>query len=156
MFKSHAQRSRRLRLKKQRLAKNNTPAPKTRFIYTIDFIDAGSTWELAHEYIHLTPLKGYCVESSCGIRLNEIGEVIIPKGFLFNASGPTIDTEDAVRAACVHDALYVLRDYDFLKKSDRKIVDRLFYDMLIEDGMPKFRAWYWYRFVRAFGWYSWN
>lgn len=65
-------------------------------------------------------------------------------------SGPTIDTEDSLRAALVHDALYQLLREEILPRSYRKKADRIFRRILKADGMPLWRRWYWYQAVRWF------
>lgn len=66
-------------------------------------------------------------------------------------SGPTWDTPNSLRAARFHDAFYqLLRERD-LPLSYRKQIDELLRTMLIEDGMSRFRARYWYWAVRMFG-----
>jgi hypothetical protein len=79
------------------------------------------------------------------------GEYRISKGFLFSANAPAINTEDSKRASCVHDFGYSLIKDGYLTLDYREKFDKLMYDMLIEDGMPSFRAWYWYKAVRVGG-----
>lgn len=67
------------------------------------------------------------------------------------ASGPTWDDKTNMRASLVHDALYQLMREELLDRKHRKYADELFRKMCIEDGMGKFRAWYYYRAVRIFG-----
>jgi len=60
------------------------------------------------------------------------------------------------RAAIVHDYLY--RQGGRLKEQSltRKQADSLFFDTLIEDGVPKWRAWVMWSAVRAGGWPGWD
>lgn len=67
------------------------------------------------------------------------------------ASGPTWDDKTNMRASLVHDALYQLMRENLLDRKFRKYADQLFRDMCIQDGMGKFRAWYYYQAVRIFG-----
>lgn len=67
------------------------------------------------------------------------------------ASGPTFDTDDTMRASLVHDALYQLLRLGALPRSGKGAADQLLHDLLIEDGMHRFRAWYWHTAVRWFG-----
>ena len=154
-FKPGLTRARKLRKKK--LKAKIKAIPITRFCIDIDFYDAGDTWGLLHEFSYLTPITGYSgTHPNKGIKIGIDGLVTVPKDFLFNASGPTIDTDDAIRAACFHDALYDLHDAGLIPDCKRKVVDQLFYDMLLEDGMTPIRAKYWHIGVRLGGWVSWN
>jgi len=92
----------------------------------------------------------------CGnefVSLERDGLLMLSTGYQWDGpSGPTIDTPDFMRASLVHDALYqLIRDYG-LSKDHRKRADDLFYDILIEDKMPLWRAWYAHLAVRLFGW----
>ena len=74
------------------------------------------------------------------------------KGYAWDgASGPTFDDKTNMRASLVHDALYQLMREKLLDRKHRKYADELFRDICIEDGMGKFRAWYYYQAVRIFG-----
>lgn len=64
------------------------------------------------------------------------------------ASGPTVDTKNAMRGAFIHDALYQLireghLDFDMWKTADKEL-----HHTLRLDGMSKFRAWYWLKGLR--------
>jgi len=80
-------------------------------------------------------------------------EIRVLKGFDFDfASIPKFmqlflpkDGQEYDRAACLHDALYASQR---LPKSE---CDRLFYDAMIQDGVPKYRAKYMYKAVQLFG-----
>jgi hypothetical protein len=78
------------------------------------------------------------------------GWLVLERGYAWDgASGPTFDTQVTMRGALVHDGLYqAIRLGCPIAKSD---VDTLFHDLLREDGMSKFRAWYWYHAVKWFG-----
>ena len=77
----------------------------------------------------------------------------VHKGYAWDgASGPTIDDNSNYRASLVHDVLYQCIREGFLDKSFRPIADRVFYDILREDGMPRWRAMYYYAAVRLLGW----
>lgn len=66
-------------------------------------------------------------------------------------SGPTIDTKNTFVAGLVHDVLYQSIRLNLLPKSEKKLVDKIFKRMLIENGMSKFRATYFYWAVKWFG-----
>lgn len=65
------------------------------------------------------------------------------------ASGPTFDTKNSMRGSLFHDILCQLIESGALDRKYRKYADELLRDILIEDGMWKFRANLWYHAVRA-------
>jgi hypothetical protein len=80
------------------------------------------------------------------------GCLMVKEGYAWDGpSGPTVDTVTFLRGSLVHDALYQLIREGLVEKSLRIEADRLLRRVCIEDGMNKIRAWYVYRFVRAFG-----
>lgn len=82
------------------------------------------------------------------------GVLWIRRGYAWDGpSGPTVDTRNWMRPSLVHDALYQLmrEGQGVLDYTYRYQVDRLMYRMLLEEGMSRFRAWYSYQAVRAFG-----
>ena len=68
-------------------------------------------------------------------------------------SGPTWDDKTNMRAGLVHDVLYQLMCEKKLNKKYRKYADDLFYKILRQDGMPIWRAKYYWLGVRMAGWY---
>ncbi|GAG33051.1 unnamed protein product [marine sediment metagenome] len=80
------------------------------------------------------------------------GMLMVMEGYAYDGpSGPTIDTENSMRASLVHDALYQLMRLGVLPQSAKKHADQLLYDLCVEDGMSKFRAYYWWLGVKYFG-----
>ena len=67
------------------------------------------------------------------------------------ASGPTFDSPSTMFASLVHDALCQLIRLGALPRALKGTADQLLHDLLIEDGMSRFRAWYWLCGVRWFG-----
>ena len=83
------------------------------------------------------------------------GTMVIGKGYAWDgASGPTIDTESTMRASLIHDAWYQLMREGLVSTDLRQYVDELFKIHCLEDGMSKFRAWYYYWGVRIGGAYG--
>lgn len=81
--------------------------------------------------------------------------LMIKEGYAWDGpSGPTIDTKTFMYGSLVHDSLYQLIRQGLLQKRLRIEADRLLRQICIKYGMSKFRAWYVYRSVRAFGWLS--
>jgi hypothetical protein len=73
-------------------------------------------------------------------------------GYAFDgASGPTFDPKCSMRAAALHDACYQLMREGSLPRTLKPLVDDLFHELLIADGMNRFRAWLWHRGVKKCG-----
>lgn len=80
------------------------------------------------------------------ITLRKNGYLKIHSGYAWDgASGPTIDTENTKTPSLVHDALYQLMRQNELGIQWRVPADKLLREMMIERGMWKVRAWWWYR-----------
>lgn len=87
--------------------------------------------------------------------------VYIPRGFESDGASvprlfwrlvfPTIDPQ-ALRAALAHDYIYRTKPDGWTKEE----ADEMFYDLLIEDGVAKWRAWLAYKGVDWFGQCAWN
>lgn len=85
------------------------------------------------------------------ITLGTDGRLLIKKSYAWDgASGPTFDTQNSMRASLVHDALYQLMREGLLSLVCRPDVDRLFYELCVEDGMWRWRARLWYWAVKHF------
>ena len=79
-------------------------------------------------------------------------KISIATGYAWDgASGPIPDTRAAMRASLVHDALYQLIREEILGVEHKHTADRLFRDLCIQDGMPKWRARLLFRGLLAFG-----
>ena len=92
-----------------------------------------------------TILTDYCF-------LRADGYITINKGYNWDgASGPTIDTDNTMDGSLVHDVLYQLMREERLLRKYRKEADKCIKKMCIADGMSKWRANYWYFFLRIAG-----
>ena len=68
------------------------------------------------------------------------------------ASGPAIDTPDAMRGSLVHDCHQQFISSGVLPyRPWKRLGDAELRQVLIEDDMPAWRAWAWWFAVRAFG-----
>ena len=89
------------------------------------------------------------------VRLDGKGQMLLEPDYRWDgASGLTIDTVSARRAALAHDACYTLLRQRRLGPSgetERKLADLWLWDLLLEDGMWRFRAAYWHWAVCRFG-----
>jgi hypothetical protein len=107
---------------------------------------------LVHEdYVAITPIKPNAKIVNNMITLDTDGTLTVRARFDFSASFPAINTPDAIRAACEHDAFYMLMKLGLLSRDYREAIDYFFYNRLLEDGMPAFRALYWWKTVRVGG-----
>ncbi len=85
------------------------------------------------------------------IELTTDGVLTVRKGYAWDGpSGPTFDSRSAMRGSLGHDALYALLRQSLLPPSARDAADSAFSRWLEQDGMGKFRRWYWMRGVRNF------
>ena len=102
-------------------------------------------WVLETDISPPRPLKTDFIEMAAG------GKMTLKKYYAWNGpSGPTIKTKTAVRATAFHDAFYQLCRMGMLPAYYRKKADILMYDILINAGMNRIRAWLWLKMVRAF------
>lgn len=113
---------------------------------------------LIEPYYHETGIIGYEYEikSLSGgwvvVRMEIGGRLLINKGYAWDgASGPTVDTLDTMRGSLVHDVLYQSVRDGHLPENYLDTADNIFHKILLEDGMSKFRAWYYFHGVN--NWY---
>jgi hypothetical protein len=105
---------------------------------------------------YATLVKGYEVDVPGGdgawVKLDRLGGLFIRKGYSWNGANVVPDTVSSMAPALVHDAFYQMFQEAILPtKKNRKIVDKLFRDMLKANGMGFFRRTVWYLGVRIFG-----
>ena len=76
----------------------------------------------------------------------------VTAGYLWDgSSGPTVDTESTMRGSLFHDALYQLMRSGLLPQGYKHHADNLYHDLIVEDGMSKWRAWMHFNGVKHFG-----
>lgn len=78
-------------------------------------------------------------------------EVVIRPGFRWNGPSFAIDTENAMLASCLHDAMYHLMEMGHLEQKWRKLADKMYRRILKAEGMSWFRRWYHWAGVRIGG-----
>ena len=85
------------------------------------------------------------------IALDTTGLLTIRAGYAWDgASGPTWDNKKCKCGSLVHDALYqLMREAHIDRESYRRKVDKIFHELLRQDGMWVVRARVWYRAVRV-------
>lgn len=113
---------------------------------------AGMKYQLTDDYTTDTKLRGFGLIDTRYIALQPHGRLLIRAGYAWDGpSGPTIDTQDFMRASLVHDALYQLMREGHLPAHCRREADRMLRLLCREDGMPVIRAWLVWLAVRLFG-----
>ena len=78
----------------------------------------------------------------------------IKKGYAWDgASGPIINTQDTLVASLVHDVLYQAMRLNLIKSNseNKKIADKIFFEILKMHGVNSIRRKVWYLAVRLFG-----
>lgn len=89
------------------------------------------------------------------ITLTKTGLLLLKEGYACDgASGPTYDSKSSMRGAFVHDAFYQLMRLGLLPQSAKWKADDIFYDLCVQDGMNKIRAWVWFQAVSKFAGYA--
>jgi hypothetical protein len=78
------------------------------------------------------------------------GTIRAKKGYVWDGASGGIDTKDFMRGSLFHDVICQSIEEKLLDKSYRKAADELLWQILIEDGMPKWRAWYVYNAIRLY------
>jgi hypothetical protein len=97
-----------------------------------------------------TRITGYTIITSFG-ELHADGTGIIYAGYGWDGcSGPTFDDKTNMRGGLIHDFFYQLMRLGLLPESCRGIVDKELQEHCREDGMGKFRAWYYLEGVDHF------
>lgn len=90
--------------------------------------------------------------STSKIDLYKDGTLVLHHGYAWDgASGPTIDTEETMRASAVHDALYLLINLGAISKEVKWRADMMLYKFMRADGANRFRAFCWLFAVEVFG-----
>ena len=111
----------------------------------------GYKYQLAEEYSAKTDVIGHTIDTQF-IKLSPIGVLIVRSGYAWDgASGPAIDTKNAMRGSLEHDAFYQLLRMELLPQSERDAVDDRLESVCIEDGMSDFRASAWNVGLEVFG-----
>ncbi len=97
---------------------------------------------LNNDYISFEPLLRGIERDEEYLKISDC-MVSIPKGYSWDGCTFTFDFKRTYYASLVHDALYQY-------KVNRRISDRIFYDMMKQEGF--ILAWLYYAGTRLFGW----
>ena len=80
--------------------------------------------------------------------INTAGTITLRRGYCWDGcSGPTWDDKKNMLAGLIHDGLYQLLRLEVIPYKKVDEVDKLFHKILLDSGMSRFRAWYYYRGV---------
>lgn len=113
----------------------------------INYLD-GYKYLLAEQYRIQTAIHPPRPIEAEYLAMTTDGLLTIKAGYAWDgASGPTFDSASSMRGSLVHDALYQLMRQDLLPMSFRPAADKVLHDLLIEDGMWRWRAKLWHREV---------
>lgn len=105
-------------------------------------------YQLMEDFVFETEIRGYEMFLAY-LKIEKDGRLTVYKGYAWDgASGPTLDTQNAMRGSLVHDALYQLLRENGLPQDMIVPVDKLFRKIIRQDGMSTFRSWYWYQGLR--------
>lgn len=103
---------------------------------------AGYKYQLAEDYVIEIGILDYNIDTEY-IKLTTSGTLTIKKGYAWDGcSGPTKDDKTNMRGGLVHDSLYQLLREGYLPEELRSVADAMLQSICIEDGMNRFRAWY--------------
>ena len=108
-------------------------------------------YELQKTEIIQTSLRNYMFKHRF-FTLDVNGILTIFKGYKWDGiSGPTLDTKNTMIPGLGHDALYQAIRLELLPLYAKITIDQFFYDQLIEHGVWKFRAKFFYQAVHHLG-----
>lgn len=111
----------------------------------------GYLYQLAEDETFQTDITPSTILRTRWIQLNPSGQLMIFSGFSWDGpSGPTLNSDNSMRASLAHDALYQLMRMGMLEQGWREEADLLLDRLLKEDGMWALRRWYWLKGVRWF------
>ena len=82
--------------------------------------------------------------------LSADGKLTVEKGFCWDGATGGLDTENVMRASLIHDAFCNWQHQGYLDLEHRKQADKLFRNLLDEDGVDPFRAGYMYGAIKTY------
>jgi len=107
----------------------------------------GYKYQLAEDYTVQTNILGFSISIEY-IILTPSGLLTVRKGYAWDGcSGPTKDDKTNMRGGLGHDAKYQLMRMGLLPIECRKIADKELRQDCLDDGMNRFRAWYYFEGV---------
>jgi len=113
---------------------------------------AGYKYQLSETYVSKTAVCPVQAVIHDFIDLKLDGTLTIKQGYAWDGcSGPTWDDKTNMRGGLVHDALYQLMREKLIDEGWRPTADAELRRICLEDGMSRFRAWYYHLGVRIGG-----
>jgi len=111
----------------------------------------GYKYQLAEDYTIETLINPVREVENDYLSIDRNGLLTVKKGYAWDGpSGPTFDTKTFMRGSLVHDAIYQLIREGFIGEQYKIYADGFLYNICIEDGMNRIRAWYVYQSVKYF------
>lgn len=106
-------------------------------------------YKLLESYERQIEIYGYDIaDPSIYTTLTPEGMLIIHPGFAWDGATNALNTKSTVRGSLIHDVFYQLFRLELLPVTYKSYADRLFRDICREDGMNRFRAWYFHKAVK--------
>ena len=103
------------------------------------------------DYYRRCPIPAGMTCSNGWFDLRE-SQVVVFKDYAWDGpSGMTFDTPNSMEGSLIHDVFYQAIQDGYILYKYRKISDRIFRDVLKDDGMSFIRRWYWFIGLRLFG-----
>lgn len=114
-----------------------------------------SRYQIADDWWVETGIKNWAARLMLGSKplvvLDEGGRLTVYAGYVFDGpSGPTLNTDNSMRGATAHDALYQLAREGKIPPSVRGKADKLAWRIWRADGMSWLRAKIWLWALRRF------
>jgi len=107
----------------------------------------GFKFQLEEPEMYNSGISGYEFDTPF-YSLLKSGTIIAKAGFAWDGCSGSIDTDTNLRAGLFHDIGCLLVAREVIPSHHIKEVNRMFYNLLCEDGMNKARIWWHFKAVR--------
>ena len=107
----------------------------------------GHKYQLEEQTGYETGITGYYIPGDY-FALERNGNLTVYKGFAWDGPSGGVDSKNFLRASMIHDVLCLLIASGKLPYDCQDRADQILYDICIESGMWKVRAWWVYKAVR--------
>ena len=116
------------------------------------YFSKGYKYQVRKDYYIKLAITPYAPINLEHVNMQMDGSTIICSGYSWDgASGPTIDTLNTMIGSLVHDVIYQLIRLNLIREDYKDYADQMIHDICVEDGMNRFRAWYWLKGLHWFG-----
>lgn len=129
-----------------------TPAFRTDLVAKLIDVsnDESCIWELERSLVYDSAILPFRVEVPRGFKTDFASVPRLPMAYLLTGN-------TAHRPAVIHDYFYRNhREHEYRNSLTRKIVDEVFYEAMLAEGVDRWRAWLMWSAVRTFGASSWE